>query len=105
VSPEHGSNLAGSTFAGAALVDAWIAELDRLEDATSAIAPGLDWAPPTDLGPLPEDLRPRAVRIAAAQQQAIRRATDAKRTTASHLTAVGAAAPAPVRAVYLDLDA
>jgi hypothetical protein len=101
VSPESGTE-----FAGAALIDAWIAELDRLEDATRAIAPGLEWTPPTDLGPLPEDLRPRAVRIAAAQQQAIRRATDAQRTAASHLAAVGAASmPAPVRPVYLDLDA
>jgi hypothetical protein len=94
-----------SPDAGSALVDGWLLELDRLEAATRAVAPGLDWEPPTGLGPLPEELRPRAVRIAAAQQQAIRRATDARRTTASHLAAVGAAAPAPVHPVYLDLDA
>jgi hypothetical protein len=54
---------------------------------------------------MPIELLPRAQRVAQAQQRAIRRLTDERRVAAAHLEAIDAAAPAPVRAIYLDLDA
>jgi len=89
----------------AAWTAAWNAALDELERYADGPGLGLDWVPPTDLGPLPVELLPRARRIAAAQDRAIRRLTDERRTVGAHLEAVGAASPAPVRPVYLDVSA
>ncbi|MGN6324952.1 hypothetical protein [Pseudolysinimonas sp.] len=89
----------------AAWTAAWNAALDELERFADAPALGVVWEPPTHLGPLPAELLPRAQRVAAAQQRAIRRLTDERRIAAAHLEAVDAASPAPVRAIYVDLDA
>ncbi len=84
---------------------AWNAALDELERYADAPALGVAWQPPAGLGPMPAELLPRARRIAAAQQRAVRRLTDERRRVMAHLEAVDTAAPAPVRAIYLDLDA
>jgi hypothetical protein len=89
----------------AAWTAAWNAALDELERYADAPALGVDWEPPAGLGPMPIELLPRAQRVAQAQQRAVRRLTDERRLAAAHLEAVDAAAPAPVRAIYLDLDA
>jgi hypothetical protein len=85
--------------------DAWLAVLAELERHADAPALSAGWVPPASLGPLPEELAPRARAIAAAQERAIRRMTDEQRRVGAHLDAVDVIAPARSRAVYLDLDA
>jgi hypothetical protein len=89
----------------AAWTAAWNAALDELERNADAPALGLGWERPTNLGPMPIELLPRAQRVAQAQQRALRRLTDERRIAAAHLDAIDVAAPVPVRAVYVDLDA
>jgi hypothetical protein len=84
---------------------AWAAVLDELERHADAPALSGGWEAPGSLGPLPEELAPRARAIAAAQDRAIRRMTDEQRRVGAHLDAVDVIAPARSRAVYLDLDA
>jgi hypothetical protein len=87
-------------------VAAWTAVLDELERAAAHPSLAAAWAPPAGLPPLPAALASRAAEVQAAQRRAASRLTEARRSVAAHLGAVGSAAPAPSRRpVYLDVSA
>ena len=87
---------------------AWLDALAEME-ALAGVAgdPGVEARPytPRDLGPIPDDLVPRAREIAVAQKSAIQRVKDAQRSVLAHLTALKTV-PSPRetdRSVYLDV--
>ncbi len=63
------------------------------------------WTPPEGLGPIPEELVERARSVEAAQQAAVERLEEAKRTTARHLAAVQSVPEgrASGRSIFLDV--
>lgn len=86
-------------------LDKWTSALTELEAHIAADGVHLPtWEPAQDLGPLPEELRERAVALSLAQGQVIAALEDSLATTAEEL----AAAVAPARrgasaGVYLDV--
>jgi hypothetical protein len=89
----------------AAWTAAWNAALDELERYADAPGLGIEWEPPAGLGPMPPELASRARLIVLAQERAIRRLTDERRNVAAHLEAVDGAGVAPIRSIYVDVDA
>jgi hypothetical protein len=76
-------------------------DLDSVGDA-AADAP---WTPPTHLGPMPGELRERAERLLAEQQDSMRNLEDLHRETGRHLAAVRAVpSPRDGQSVYLDVS-
>ncbi|GAA1337976.1 hypothetical protein [Arthrobacter roseus] len=64
------------------------------------------WQPPSDLGPVPEELRERALQLAVAQQHAMDRVKSAMRSSRRQ-SAFVASVPRPgngVRSAYLDTE-
>jgi hypothetical protein len=88
---------------------AWDAALTELERSVLAAEAAEDdtapWAPPVALGPLPEEYRARAERLAARQATAVAELREARVTVSRHLAAVqavpGARSHAP--SAYLDV--
>ena len=91
---------------------AWLEVLDLMEDAVAqAGRPGgsddepAPWTPPSNIGPLPEDLEDRARTLLAAQESAMAQLRSARRTNRSH---AGVLRALPHRAgtssVYLDVE-
>lgn len=79
--------------------DRWVDLLDRLEDDVAIAMCALDdpsappahtelWAPPTDMGPLPEDLLPRASLLQRAQKSVRDRQAQALESVRQQLGAV-----------------
>lgn len=101
-SQSHGTQTHGTQTAGD--VDGWARVLDELErtvrDPDSSSVP---WAPPADIGPIPEPQRGRAERLLAALQR--RHADVAAKAGAvqTELRLIAAAGPGTDPAVYLDL--
>ncbi|WP_183094870.1 hypothetical protein [Nocardioides stalactiti] len=95
----------------------WESALQRLEDDVSrleALEPGAaapeveEWEPPTDLGPLPHDLAPRARDLLSRQLFAVGRLTAAlsgNRQQARVADSVRAATVVTGRAAYVDVRA
>ncbi len=64
------------------------------------------WQPPSDLGPVPEELRERALQLEVAQQHAMDRVRSAMRSSRRQ-SAFVASVPRPgngVRSAYLDTE-
>ncbi|CEA06646.1 hypothetical protein BN1051_00053 [Arthrobacter saudimassiliensis] len=91
----------------------WDAVLTQLEDnleasldgstlAEQAEAVARGWQPPLDLGPLPPELAARAVRLAQAQQRALKHLRREARVVRKQAELLRTAAPTQ-RAVYLDV--
>ena len=99
----------------------WVEALDRLEAhadhaeqmlrgaPASATGATLEpWLPPTDLGPMPNDLVPRARTLLARQQRlmaAIPALLDDNRRQQQVIDRVGRATVTPATPVYLDVTA
>jgi hypothetical protein len=90
---------------------AWLEALAEME-ALAGRAGDVDftpspYTPPVGLGPLPDDLVPRAAGVQAAQWSAAQRVLDARRRVAAHITALKAVPAAHDRdaSVYLDASA
>lgn len=78
-------------------VRTWTAVLDRFEaDIAVAISGGpyQPWAPPSDLGPIPDALVSKARRILDAQRESLALIALNRADAASHLRALNAGTPA-----------
>jgi len=80
------------------------------QDAEAGVAavvsvPGLLWAAPTDLGPIPTALQERAERLLHAQHAAAAHLAEARLTVLGHIGALDRveASRGPSRSVYLDV--
>jgi hypothetical protein len=90
---------------------AWLAALAEMEAVAGRAGDG-DWAPAplrgtADLGPLPEDLVPRALEVQEAQKSALARVLDARRRVVKHITALKSVPESREKgaSVYLDASA
>ncbi|WP_353987996.1 hypothetical protein [Ruicaihuangia caeni] len=93
--------------AGAACtgLDAWAAELERLERSLEdehGLSAG--WEPPASLIPIPESLRARAERLLARQEQRLSELQTRAEGVKKHLRALNTVPPAKEHAaVFLDV--
>jgi len=90
---------------------AWLEALAEME-ALAGRAGDVDftpspYTPPVGLGPLPDDLVPRAAEVQAAQRSAVQRVLDARRRVVAHIAALKTvpAAHDSDASVYLDASA
>ncbi|GAA4674462.1 hypothetical protein [Frondihabitans cladoniiphilus] len=96
--------MARSDETRAAWLDA-LAEMEALVDGAGDASFVPTASTPRDLGPLPDDLVPRARAVEAAQKGAFQRIKDAQRGVLAHLAALKTV-PSPraaERSVYLDV--
>jgi hypothetical protein len=90
---------------------AWLLALAEMEAVAGRAGDG-DWTPAplrpaVDLGPLPEDLVPRALEVQEAQRSALGRVLDARRRVVKHITALKSVPESREKgtSVYLDASA
>lgn len=80
--------------------------LRALDSSTAAdAAPHVTWKPPTDLGPMPTELRERAVALLAEQRESLHTLDELHRETGRHLAAVRSIpSTRDDQSVYLDVS-
>jgi hypothetical protein len=76
-------------------------DVSTATDAAADVA----WTPPTDLGPMPAELRERAAALVAEQRESLHTLNELQRETGRHLAAVRAVpSTRQDQSVYLDVS-
>ncbi|WP_127126568.1 hypothetical protein [Georgenia sp. SYP-B2076] len=103
-SPEETNGFHARWAAALTELELDVAEAEASLNADHLATRTTPWQAPTDLGPLPAELRTRAETLLARQMEVARQVTEAARLSRRHARAVQAMrANGPARPVYVDM--